>query len=84
MAKDRHITIQDTTGYVVGEQVDAGQTEEQILSLEIPKEFPLSIKTPLILVKYYIHVTLDIPREFDLHINLPIIITNQFALDRYS
>ncbi len=83
MAKTRHTTIEERSEPVIGKQVNAGQTEEQTLSIEIPKDFSLSIKSRLISMKYYIHVTLDIPRERDIHLNLPIIITNKFAFDNY-
>ncbi len=83
MAEKRHGTLEVRSEPVIGKQVNAGQTEEQTLSIEIPTNACLTIKSRLISVKYYIHVTLDIPRERDIHLNLPIIITNKFAFDNY-
>ena len=66
---------------VVGESVAKEDRSLQTLPIPIPNDTPLSIKTELIVVKYFIHVTLDIPHAFDLHVNLPILVATQSALN---
>ena len=51
------------------------------ISILISEDIPLSIKCPIITVKYFIHVTLDIPHSIDLHLNLPIVVTNNYAFN---
>jgi len=81
MTGERHKTIETSlTEPVIGSTVEAGVTTENVISLIIPEDIPLSIKCPIITVKYFIHVTLDIPLTIDLHLNLPIVITNRYAL----
>ena len=67
---------------VVGARVESQSNSEQTLSIDLPEEVSLSIKTELIAVKYFIHVTLDIPHAFDIHVNLPFVVTTQLAIDR--
>ena len=66
---------------VVGDSVAKENTSLQILTIPIPNETPLSIKTELIVVKYFIHVTLDIPHAFDIYANLPMVLTTESVTD---
>ena len=66
------------TSPVVGKH----SNNEQIIGIPIPKDVSLSIKSDLISIKYFIHVTLDIPHAFDIHANLPFVVTNRSALHR--
>ena len=68
---------------VVGDSVAKAKenTSLQILTIPIPNETPLSIKTELIVVKYLIHVMLDIPHAFDIHANLPMVLTTESVTD---
>ena len=83
---NRHKTVQTTFEPTIGTQVEAIGASElkvknaQTLLLIIPQSIPLSIKSSILTVKYFVDVTLDIPHSFDLHINLPIIITTKSAL----
>jgi len=61
---------------VFGQKVEKHSNTNQRISLKIPDDIPLSMKSELITVKYIIHVTLDIPHAIDVHLNIPIIITN--------
>ncbi|KAH9399053.1 hypothetical protein TYRP_018440 [Tyrophagus putrescentiae] len=38
------------------------------------------MKSNIITVKYFVHVTLDIPQNKDLHINLQFVVTNKAAI----
>lgn len=84
MCGTRHKTIETTLGQdpVVGAEVTANTEVTQVLSIGIPKDESLTIKSSVITVKYYVHVTLDIPQAFDLHINLPIVLTSQRVLEK--
>ncbi len=84
MTGERHKTIEASlTDPSIGTTVEAGVTSEDVISVFIPEDVPLSIKCPIITVKYFIHVTLDIPHAIDLHLNLPIVITNRHALNSF-
>lgn len=64
--------------------VSAGFKKDDILQLVVPEDAALTMKCPIISVKYFIHVTLDIPYTIDLHLDLPIVITNKYALSKSS
>ena len=81
---ERHTASQfAVTDEVVGQKVDKHSNEREVLAIPIPQDTPLTIKTELIVVKYFIHVTLDIPHAFDLHVNLPILVATQSALNNW-
>jgi len=66
---------------VLGAEIAPHSQVEEVLSVTIPTDESLSIKSSVITVKYFVHVTLDIPHSFDLHINLPVVLTSQKVLD---
>ena len=66
---------------VVGEKAEKHKNVGQILAIPIPQDIFLSIKSEIIAVKYFIHVTLDIPHAFDIHLNLPFVVTTESALN---
>ena len=79
---ERHTGSQQAiTEHIVGKKIDKHSRASEILAIPVPNDIPLSIKTDLISVKYFLHVTLDIPHAIDLHVNLPILITTKSALD---
>ena len=81
MCGQRHRALHLAVGEaVVGKKVAEEAKEEQILEIPIPKDASLTIKTDIIAVKYFIHVTLDIPHAFDIHTNLPLVVTTRAAL----
>jgi len=85
MSGETHKTIETSlTEPITGSIVNPEHKEEEIISIIIPEDVPLSMKTHIITVKYFVHVTLDIPHTVDLHINLPIVITNEYALNAAS
>jgi len=85
MTGERHKTIETLlTEPSFGKPVGAEVTAEDAISLLIPENIPLSIKSTLITVKYFIRVILDIPNSMDLQLNLPIVITNRHALNNVS
>jgi hypothetical protein len=85
MSGERHKTFETSlTEPVTGSIVNPDSTKQEIITLQIPKDIPLSMKSSIITVKYFIHVTLDIPHTIDLHINLPVVITSKHALSNDS
>jgi hypothetical protein len=82
MTGERHKTIETLlTEPSLGKTFEAEVTADNMISLFIPENIPLSIKSTLITVKYFIRVILDIPNSMDLQLNLPIVITNRHALN---
>ena len=83
MTGERHKTVENSlTEAVEGEEVSAHTiVEDGMLSVPIPVNIPLSIKSELITLKYFVHVTLDIPFATDIHVNLPVIVTSRAALE---
>ena len=75
--KASQIAIKDA---VVGEKVDANIYDKQILNIQIPEETSLTIKSEIIVVKHFIHVTLNIPHAFDIHVNLPFVVTTESVI----
>ena len=70
------------TEAVEGEEVAAHTiVEDGVIAVKIPVNIPLSIKSDLITLKYFVHVTLDIPFATDIHVNLPVIVTSRAALE---
>jgi len=66
---------------MLGSEIVAGSIgNEQYISVQMPKDESLSIKSDLITVKYYVRVVLDIPHSFDLHLTLPLVVTSSEAL----
>ena len=60
-----------------GDPIGPKSKQEQTLQLVIPESASLSVKSPLITVKYLVRVTLDIPDSFGLQIFLPVVLTTQ-------
>jgi hypothetical protein len=60
----------------LGQSIEGESEAAQQVSILIPADESLSIKSSLITVKYFIHITLDIPHSLDLHINLPVVLTS--------
>jgi len=82
MSGERHKTIETPlTEPLIGSVVESGFDNTETLFLLLPEDMSFSIKTSIITIKYFVHVTLDIPHRIDLHINLPFVVTNKYALD---
>ncbi|XP_054157138.1 arrestin domain-containing protein 3-like [Oppia nitens] len=82
MCGERHKGLEvPLTNPLVGTLVSAESSNDEIIYLRMPAEASLSIKSPIITIKYFIHVTLDIPHAIDLHVNLPIIVTTGSAFN---
>ena len=78
MCGQRHKAVEiPLTDAIVGEKVGKNTNFTETLLIPTPKEMSLSIKSALISVKYFVHVTLDIPHAFDIHLNVPLVITNR-------
>lgn len=82
MTGERHKTVENSlTEAVEGDEVaEHTIVEDGFIVVQIPVNIPLSIKSDLITLKYFVHVTLDIPMATDIHINLPVIVTSRAAL----
>ncbi|KAJ6223306.1 hypothetical protein RDWZM_001851 [Blomia tropicalis] len=78
MCGARHKTIETTLNNdpTVGTEINPNSDADEILHVHVPSDESLTIKSSVITVKYFVHVTLDIPHSFDLHINLPVVITS--------
>jgi len=78
MCGTRHKAIESTINYeaVIGEPIGSHSEAQQELRIAIPADESLSIKSSVITVKYFVHVTLDIPHSLDLHIDLPVVLTS--------
>ncbi|KAI7684867.1 Arrestin domain-containing protein 4 [Sarcoptes scabiei] len=83
MTGERHKTVENSLSDAVeSEEIQANSiVEDGSLSLPIPINIPLSIKSEFITLKYFLHLTLDIPFAIDVHMNLPLIITTRLALE---
>lgn len=83
MTGERHKTVENSlTEAVDGDEVPAHSlVEDGSILVKIPVNIPLSIKSDLITLKYFVHVTLDIPLATDIHVNLPVIVTSRAALE---
>ena len=68
---------------IKGADIEPHTKSEQLLDLQVPEEENLSIKSPIISVKYFIEVTLDIPHSLDLHVNLSVVITSKRVIERF-
>jgi len=91
MSGARHKTVDNLIAETDCEEADSeGQLEiepnnnmvDQVVPIKVPTNCSLSIKNPIITVKYFIAVSLDIPHSFDLHLNLPVVITHQSVVDQ--
>ena len=60
-----------------GQEVEPKSKSEQTLKVYVQDRDALSIKSSLISVKYFVHVTLDIPFCADMKIDLPVVLTKQ-------
>lgn len=65
---------------VYGNEVEPNEVTEDMIEIPVPGRAQLTMKSTIITVKYFVHVTLDIPHNIDLHINLPVVVTNKCAL----
>lgn len=76
---NRHKSVETRLEPVVtGSQVAAHSLGvEEVLSLTVPTDENLTIKTPQISVKYFLEVELTIPHSPDLRLNLPVVITSK-------
>lgn len=82
MCGSRHKTIETTIGEAtLGTAVQPGGDVEELLSLVVPADESLTIKSSVISVKYFVHCTLDIPLSIDLHTNLSVIITSRDVIE---
>lgn len=83
MCGARHKTIETTLNNdpIQGTEIESHSEAVEVLNIKIPSDESLTIKSSVITVKYFIHVTLDIPHSFDLHINLPIVITSARVIE---
>ena len=61
MCGARHKTIETTMSEepIVGKEVQAHTNVEELLDVKIPSDESLTIKSSVITVKYFVHVTLD-------------------------
>ncbi|KAH9497092.1 Arrestin domain-containing protein 3 [Dermatophagoides farinae] len=81
MSGDRHRTLEIVLVEPInGSEVDPTEVIEDIIEIPIPTRAQLTMKSSIITIKYFVHVTLDIPHNIDIHINLPIVITNKSAM----
>lgn len=81
MSGDRHRTLEIVLVEPInGSEVDPTEVIEDIIEIPIPTRAQLTMKSPIITIKYFVHVTLDIPHNIDIHINLPIVVTNKVAI----
>lgn len=80
LSRNRHHSVEEHFDQLEGAVVQKGKDHMETLHVPIPEDAPLTMKTTIIVIKYFVHITLDIPREFDVHINLPVAITTQKAL----
>lgn len=83
MCGSRHKTIETTLSDdpVTGTEVGAHAKADEVLHVKVPADESLTIKSSVITVKYFVHVTLDIPHSVDLHINLPVVLTSSAVLE---
>ena len=78
MCGERHKAVEiPITNSIIGKKVAKKENFTETIFIPTPKELPLTIKSALISVKYFVHVTLDIPHSFDIHVNVPIVMTNE-------
>ena len=83
MCGERHKAVElALTEAVVGKLVAPDTDQTETLHISIPEDVSLTIKSGIVNVKYFIHVTLDIPHAIDIHVNLPIVVTNEFAFSQ--
>ena len=68
------------TDEVHGKQVLASAQFTETLFLPIPENISLTIKSPIISIKYFVHVTLDIPHALDIHVNVPLVVATKTAI----
>ncbi|KAJ6223307.1 hypothetical protein RDWZM_001852 [Blomia tropicalis] len=61
----------------MAEQLESGQNGTQTVTIPVPTTCSISLKSPLITVRYFVHISMDIPQSIDLTINLPFIVTTE-------
>ena len=78
MCGERHKAVEiPLTDTIIGKKADKNKASTETLLIPTPKEISLTIKSALISVKYFVHVTLDIPHSFDINVNVPVVITSR-------
>jgi sporulation-control protein spo0M len=80
LSRNRHHAIEEHFEQIEGAVVQKAKDHMETLLVPVPDDTPLTMKTTIIVIKYFVHITLDIPRQFDAHINLPVAITTKRAL----
>ena len=81
MCGEQHKGIETTLSQlIVGKTVHKKTNFSETLFIPLPEDLSLSIKSGIIIIKSFIHVTLDIPHGNDLHVNVPIVVVNKSAL----
>lgn len=55
---------------------------QQLITVPIPEEENLTIKSAMISVKYFVEVALDIPHSVDLRVNLPVVLTSKAFIEQ--
>ena len=83
MCGSRHKTIETTLSNdpINGTEIEPHSEAVEVLHVKVPSDESLTIKSSVITVKYFVHVTLDIPHSFDLHINLPVVLTSARVIE---
>lgn len=83
MTGERHKTVESSlTEAIEGDEIGSHtMIDDGNLTVTIPVDIPLSIKSEYITLKYFLHLTLDIPLAIDIHINLPVVITTRSSLE---
>ena len=86
MCHSRHKTIESTMSDepIVGREIEPHSYMEEMIGVKIPSDESLTIKSTVITVKYYVHVTLDIPHSLDLHVILPVVVTSRKVIDELN
>jgi len=81
MCGERHkgekVTLSDR---VFGKDVESKTDFTETLFVPIPEDASLTIKSQLISIKFFIHVTLDIPHAHDIDVNVPFVMVPKSAL----
>lgn len=65
-----------------GELVEAGQSLAQIITIPLPTNLVVSLRSALILVRYSLHIALDVPNMHELYVSLPFVVTTKRALEQ--
>ena len=78
MCGDRHKAVEiPLTDPMVGRKIQSNTNSTETLLIPTSKDMPLTIKSSLICVKYFVHVILDNDQAFDIHVNVPVVFTSK-------